>query len=237
MSAPILFHVDRFGAFNGATSTARRSPADEGEVWLIPEGATTKAPPVPQTGKVAVLHTGTWSVVDDHRGLTVYDKATGAARVIEAPGSIGEDETPEGPPTPLHRWSGDGWALPLDDAKALRLAEVRAELTRRNAQGFTYGGVVYQLDEASQARITALVTKATMVLLAVPGATWAEDFVFIAHDNSGVPFTAAGYVAFANAASEVVIARRLRARALKDRVLAASDTDVLAAIDVTRGWD
>lgn len=122
----------------------------------------------------------------------------------------------------------------LATRKRERLVDVASELARRNAYGFVHDGKRYQVDDASQARITALVVKADRFVAGLPGATW--DVTFIAADNSEVAFTAAEFGVFADAASNVVIARRMYARDLKNRILAAADRAALDAIDVTAGW-
>lgn len=122
------------------------------------------------------------------------------------------------------------------DRKTAKIAAIGAELERRNAAGFVYEGVTYQLTEASQNRIMALALKAQRVVAGAPGATWDDRFVFIAADNTGVPFTAAEFGPFADTAANAVIARRMNARALKDAVLAAADDAAVAAIDITAGW-
>lgn len=237
MSAPVVYHFDRHGAFTGETSRARRSPADTEEVWLIPERATTIAPPSVAANQVAVLRDGQWSVVTDRRGQLAYDKATGAARLVEVPGDIADGETLTSPPSLDHVWIGTSWRLPLARAKAVKLQIVAAELTRRLAAGFSYLGVIYQIDEASQGRIASLAMKAERVVAGRSGATWKANFRFIAADNTRVPFTAPEFGAFADAASNAVIELRERARDLKDAILAAADVDALAAIEVASGWD
>ena len=128
--------------------------------------------------------------------------------------------------------------IPADfpDPKTAKLAAIGAELERRMVVGFTYQGVVYQLNDASQMRITALALKAQRAVDGAPGATWEEGFAFIAADNTPVPFTAEEFGPFADAAANVVIARRLNARALKDAVLAAANAEDIAAIDIKTGW-
>ena len=123
---------------------------------------------------------------------------------------------------------------------AIKLSTVAAELNRRNALGFTYNGKAFQIDDASQARITALAVKAVRVVAGEAGATWADGFVFLAADNSEVAMTAADFGPFADAASNAVIARRMHARSLKDDILsayAAQDEQAYNAIDVTAGWE
>lgn len=123
---------------------------------------------------------------------------------------------------------------PLALQKVQKLAAVAAELARRNAAGFAYQGKTYQLDDASQARITSLAVKADRFLSGAVGATWGGQF--IAADNSETTFTAAEFGAFAEAASNAVIERRLYARGLKNSIVAAADQAALNAIDPMAGW-
>jgi|GEM_PF-1899552 len=125
-------------------------------------------------------------------------------------------------------------AYRLKGRKRDRLGEVAAELARRNAAGFVYQGKPYQLDDTSQARITALVVKADRAVAGLPGATWSGKF--IAADNTEVTFTAAEFATFAEVASDIVIARRLYAREIKNAILAAPDGSALDAVDISAGW-
>ena len=122
----------------------------------------------------------------------------------------------------------------------IKLASVAAELNRRNALGFAYNGKTFQIYDASQARITALAVKAVRVVGGETGATWDDGFVFIAADNSSVPMTAAEFGPFADAASNAVIALRMKARGIKDQIVAAyvaQDYAAFDAVDVTAGWE
>lgn len=172
------------------------------------------------------------------------------ANIIEWDGNASTWQPPEGteavpyegPCEPGWQWA-DGApvaperpAVPLENLKAGKLLEVAGHLAALNAAGFEYNGKTYQLDDASQQRIAALALKAWRAVSGVEGATWAEDFAFIAADNTAVPFTAADFGAFADAAANAVIARRLNARALKNAVLAAASAAELDSVDITAGW-
>lgn len=168
--------------------------------------------------------------------------------VVQWDGDVNKWQPPEG--TQAIAYSGrvsPGWAwvngapveppapaVPLAEAKRAKLQSVAAELANRNATGFLYQGKVYQLDDASQARITGLAVKADRFVAGAAGSTWSGTF--IAADNTATTFTAAAFGAFADAASNVVISRRLNARALKNQILAAADQASLDAIDITSGW-
>jgi hypothetical protein len=125
-------------------------------------------------------------------------------------------------------------AYALRARKRDRLLEVAAELAKRNAAGFTYNGKAYQLDDASQSRITALAVKADRFVAGASGASWSGTF--IAADNSEVTFAATEFGAFADAAANIVIARRLHARSIKNSILAAADGAALDTINVSAGW-
>jgi hypothetical protein len=127
--------------------------------------------------------------------------------------------------------------LALDDAKAAKVEAAEGEYTSRLGQGFAYDDKVYQLDDASQARITSMGALAGLVVAEVSGAAWPNPFGFITADNEAVPFTAAQFVPLASAAAARVFALRTNARALKDAILAAEDQAALDAIDITAGWD
>ncbi|MBX3502788.1 MAG: DUF4376 domain-containing protein [Alphaproteobacteria bacterium] len=239
--APTVWLFDEHGALEGSQK-ARLSPndwwPDKRAVWLLPPNATRVEPPAPQPGKVAVFDGERWSLVADHRGEVVYDKDTGQPHTIVAPGRVVEDdETAEPPPSPRHVWSDGGWALPLDVAKAGRIAEVAAELARREVAGFTYDGKAYQLNERSRAFINGRATRAGWVLSGVPGVDWPDDIGIIAADNSRTVLTAEQFRDFALEADRVVTVLQVRARDLKDAILAARDAEALAAIDVAAGWD
>jgi len=169
------------------------------------------------------------------------------ANTVEWDGDTSKWSPPEG--MQAVRYDGPaevGWAwsngsavvpkvsLPLAIQKRDKVLAVAGELTARNAGGFSYQGKVYQLDDASQARITGLAVKADRFAAGSPGATWGGTF--IAADNSATTFTAVEFGAFADAASNVVIARRLYARSLKNQIVAAADQASLDAIDITSGW-
>ena len=95
-------------AFTGESS-ARLDPAESArqkkDVFLIPAAATSIAPPAAVSGKVPVfdLIAGAWSMVEDHRGTTVYDTSTGHPSLIDQPGPIPSGKTLLAP-QPMQVW-------------------------------------------------------------------------------------------------------------------------------------
>ncbi len=128
-------------------------------------------------------------------------------------------------------------AATLSLAKGAKLNAAGAAFLAASKAGLSHGGKLFQLDESSQQNIAALSTRAGLTAAGVPGATWPQGFAFIASDNTPVPFTAAQFVAFGNAAADRVIALRFAYRALKDSILAAASIEALDAIDVSEGWE
>lgn len=141
-----------------------------------------------------------------------------------------------GEPLPGQEYLEDGSRelieLLLGDAKRVKLAAAGAAFLAASKAGLSHGGKLFQLDESSQQNISALSTRAGFVVAGVAGATWPQGFAFIASDNTPVPFTAAQFVAFGNAAADRVIALRFAYRALKDSILAAASAEELDAITI-----
>lgn len=146
----------------------------------------------------------------------------------------------EGNPLPNQEYLEDGHpelaGLSLGDAKRAKLAAAGVAFLAASKAGLSHGGKLFQLDESSQQNISALSTRAGLTLAGVAGVSWPPGFAFIATDNSAVPFTAAQFVAFGNAAADRVIALRLAYRALKDSILAAESAQALDAIDVAAAF-
>ena len=118
-----------------------------------------------------------------------------------------------------YEWDGEEWVYV---EPAVTAAQVDAERDRRVRDAFAFGGTLFQLDETSQARITAMGADARFAVLA--GAQegslrWADpaaDFGWIATDNSIVPMDAQTMSDFADAAKVWVMRHTFAARALKD---------------------
>ncbi len=81
--------------------------------WLIPADATTVEPPTPSEGHVAIFDSGSgeWDEIEDHRGDTVYVKATGAAVIVDYLGELSDLVTTEEPPEG-YVWGEGGWEAP-----------------------------------------------------------------------------------------------------------------------------
>lgn len=98
------------------------SPEEEG-VYLLPERATELPPPMCVAHEAAVFSAGAWSVVADFRGQTVYDRITGAARVVDALGALPPDCAPGKPD-----------AVVAGEEKTFLIAQIKADLAALDAR-------------------------------------------------------------------------------------------------------
>lgn len=121
-------------------------------------------------------------------------------------------------------------AYDIARAKADRLGEIEAAYQAQLDAGVVYGGHAYQIDDASQQKINAVATRAGFVVSGMAGATWPDGFIFIAADNTLVPFTAAQFIPMALAAADRVTSLIMTRLALKGAVAAAVTMDDLAAV-------
>ncbi|MEG6508612.1 tail fiber assembly protein [Methyloligella sp. 2.7D] len=121
------------------TAPARAVPgrekldASDPKKWLRPPNTTDEAPPELGEGYAAVRTGGEWVQVEDHRGETVFDTATGAESEVTSLGPLPEGVTPIERPSPFHVWNeGEGaWQEDADAKQAALIAGVKAEAFRR----------------------------------------------------------------------------------------------------------
>ncbi|EFK8285538.1 tail fiber assembly protein [Escherichia coli] len=109
----------------------------EGDAYIpahtgLPAHATDIAPPDVPAGFVAVFNSEneTWSLVEDHRGKTVYDVASGKALFISEPGPLPENVTWKSPEGDYQKWDGTSWVKDTEAEKLFRIRE--AEETKNS---------------------------------------------------------------------------------------------------------
>lgn len=91
----------------------------------LPAFSCLEEPPVQSEYQVAVRSedNSSWSVIDDYRGITVYDLQTLTSHVINEPGPIPDTVTTSAPSTPYDKWDGSAW---VTDADAQHIADIAA---------------------------------------------------------------------------------------------------------------
>ncbi|HAJ2748583.1 TPA: short-chain fatty acid transporter [Escherichia coli] len=90
------------------------------------------APPDIPVGFVAVFNSdeSSWHLVEDHRGKTVYDVASGDALFISELGSLPENVTWLSPEGEFQKWNGTSWVKDEEAEKLFRIRE--AEETKNS---------------------------------------------------------------------------------------------------------
>ncbi|OJM36007.1 hypothetical protein BK278_09525 [Escherichia coli] len=90
------------------------------------------APPDIPAGFVAVFNSdeASWHLVEDHRGKTVYDVASGDELFISELGPLPENVTWLSPEGEFQKWNGTAWVKDTEAEKLFRIRE--AEETKNN---------------------------------------------------------------------------------------------------------
>ncbi len=109
----------------------------EGDAYIpphtgLPANSTDIAPPDIPAGFVAVFNSdeASWHLVEDHRGKTVYDVASGDALFISELGPLPENVTWLSPGGEFQKWNGTAW---VKDAEAEKLFRIREAEETKNS--------------------------------------------------------------------------------------------------------
>ena len=109
----------------------------EGDAYIpphtgLPANSTYIAPPDIPAGFVAVFNSdeASWHLVEDHRGKTVYDVASGDALFISELGPLPENVTWLSPEGEFQKWNGTAWVKDTEAEKLFRIRE--AEETKNS---------------------------------------------------------------------------------------------------------
>ena len=109
----------------------------EGDAYIpphtgLPANSTDIAPPDIPAGFVAVFNSdeASWHLVEDHRGKTVYDVASGDELFISELGPLPENVTWLSPEGEFQKWNGTAWVKDTEAEKLFRIRE--AEETKNN---------------------------------------------------------------------------------------------------------
>lgn len=109
----------------------------EGDAYIpphtgLPANSTDIAPPDIPAGFVAVFNSEnkSWSLVEDHRGKTVYDVESGDALFISELGPLPENVTWLSPDGEYQKWDGTSWEKDKETEKLFQIRE--AEETKKS---------------------------------------------------------------------------------------------------------
>lgn len=100
----------------------------EFEFWTligsgIPASSTRLVPPEVKTGEVLIFKDGSWSVVPDHRGESVYSTNDLSVSTVTQPGDYPAGTTPLVPATRYDKWDGKKWVTDAEAQHAGSVAE------------------------------------------------------------------------------------------------------------------
>ena len=223
MTQKTVYQLSADGACAGP-AIAYESPLEPG-VFLTPAGCVDIAPPVPDTGKVAVWKDEAWSLAPDHRGETWYlDGAKAVVDFVGDPADLGYGKTP--PPRSL------------GDLRTDKLAAIAAVADKLLGAGAPAGsGLHVALDNGSRADLTAMAATATAASTGT--IAWPESYArgWITAENVRIPLaTPAAGLALAASVGDYYAALIQYRRDLKDATLAAENAEALEAIDIAAGW-
>lgn len=95
----------------------------------LPAYCTDIEPMEVSAGKVAIFNSSksAWSLVDDYRGKTVFDTATGSALYISELGALPKNTTSIAPSGQYQKWNGKAWVKDEEAEKSATLAEATVQ--------------------------------------------------------------------------------------------------------------
>ncbi|MFP2768337.1 DUF4376 domain-containing protein [Oceanisphaera sp. KMM 10153] len=134
--------------------------------WLVPAFATNSTPPAVTDNHAPVYANGTWSLIEDHRGKTVYDKQTRQQQDVTELGPLADSVT-ELAPGHDDVWGIDGWQL---DPAAITLhqkskhAEINTWRNQQELATVEHNGQHWDADPTSRARIESVLLAGVMPL-------------------------------------------------------------------------
>lgn len=143
------------------------------EIYLLPADATFSAPTL-QEGYVSVFKDGAWENIEDNRGKEYWlpeDKYGAPAHEMKELGPLPEGAMLTAP------------ERTLEEVKAAKIAELKAERDSKEVEPITYNGNSYDYDDKARERINAAI-----IALDVQGADASIDWTTA--DNADVKVTA-----------------------------------------------
>jgi len=230
-----IYNYDAQSGVLRGSSIADPNPVAPG-TYLIPAFATTIEPPGATTNKTPVFASDVWSLIDDYRGQTAYNTATGKAETVNEIGQLSTlGLTLIAPPDYPATWNETRWVGDLAGVMAAKIDELKAARNAAEAATpFVYDGSNFDYDSLSRERIDAAVSAATIA--AVSGtATSAVLATWVLADNTSREMTVADWLAFRQAeVSRSAICHatyntlKERVEALAAEVIAGTKTEAAA---------
>lgn len=203
-----------------STETALLDPLEteqqEKEIYLLPANATFTAPPAEKEGFARVWTGESWQEAEDHRGTKYWLPGEGYGTPAHEMKELGP--LPEGATTTAPEKT-------LDEAKADKLATLKAERDNKEVEPIEYNGNSFDYDEKARDRINAAI-----IALEVAGDSASLEWT--AADNADVTVTAADLKGIISAVAVRSNTLHVAYRAAKEKVAAAQSKKDLEAIEL-----
>lgn len=183
------------------------------DIYLLPANATWDKPAV-KDGCVPSWNGETWDVVEDNRKKEYWlpeDKYSAPAREMKELGPLPEGATLTAP------------ERTLDEVKAAKIADLKAERDSKEVEPITYNGNSYDYDDKARERINAAI-----IALDVQGADASIDWTTA--DNADVKVTANDLRMVIAMIAQRSNALHVAYRAAKDKVEAATTVAEVDAV-------
>ncbi|HHQ4805126.1 TPA: tail fiber assembly protein [Aeromonas veronii] len=137
----VIWDKDGWAAHDG-WAFAHRVDVKTGElttsddIWVsmgcgLPAGVYLDEPPAKEDGKAIIRSNSDWTLVDDLRGQTAYNTATGQPIEITDIGPLTEGLTLVAPSSQFDRWNGSAWARDEQEEAAAKLTAAEHEQQQR----------------------------------------------------------------------------------------------------------
>ena len=132
---PLVYGYDPTTGIYTGSAKASFSPL-EGTYKTL-RNTTWTRPPTPGKDEAAVFdpQTGTWSIVQDHRGKTIYAKGDGSKGEMDAVGPVPSGFTLKAPQSRWDRWreKEQAWSLDAAAKTAHEAERARVDALRKDA--------------------------------------------------------------------------------------------------------
>lgn len=154
------------GEYLGA-GQADQDPLEQ-DNWLVPAFATIAPPPKTGADKSAVFEAVKWTLVEDHRGKTVYHKQTKVERTVTELGPVPDAET-ELAPGPDDIWDETTASWQLDPAaitshQVTKHTDINTWRDQQELATVEHNGQHWDADPTSRARIESVLLAGAMPL-------------------------------------------------------------------------
>lgn len=153
METTIAYSYDKNEKFFNGKAIARQDPM-EPEKFLYPANSTPIAPPSYEEYTIPVFdeEIQEWVIVDDFRGLKIYNKNTGEEKINEKIGPVDEEYTIIPKPGIFYEWDEDqnDWVPSLDLIRQNTFTQIKSDYTKLLKEPIEFEGYLFPTNESNK---------------------------------------------------------------------------------------